>query len=311
MKILLTGGAGFIGSHVADAFLAEGHEVVVVDNLSSGKMENIPQEALFLEEDIRSPVLDELFAQEKFDMVSHHAAQVSVRVSVEDPLFDANLNILGTIRLLELCRKYGVGRFMFASSGGATYGEQSAFPADESHPQSPLCPYGISKLSSEHYLRYYEQTFGIKGVILRYANVYGPRQSPHGEAGVVAIFSSGMLQKKDVFINGTGKQTRDFVYVEDLAQANLALLNANLSGAFNVGTGTETDICTIFNLVKEASKSDAKQVFKEAKKGEQMRSVIDYSLIKSKCGWVPKTAIDEGIEETVTFFRNEIKNEAL
>ncbi len=304
MKILVTGGAGFIGSHVADAFLAEGHEVVVVDNLSSGRMENIPEEALFLEEDITSPAIAELFAQERFDLVSHHAAQVSVRVSVEDPLFDAHLNISGTIRLLELCREYSVGRFMFASSGGATYGEQSAFPAGEEHPQLPACPYGISKLSGEHYVRYYDETFGIKGVSLRYSNVYGPRQSPHGEAGVVAIFASGMLRKKEVFINGDGKQTRDFVYVQDLARANVALLNAGLSGAFNVGTGEETDICRIFELVKNASGSVAEPVFKEAKKGEQRRSVIDYTLLKETCGWSPSVTIEEGIEQTVEFFRH-------
>ncbi|HZY10966.1 MAG TPA: NAD-dependent epimerase/dehydratase family protein, partial [Bacteroidota bacterium] len=227
MNILVTGGAGFIGSHVADACISSGHSVFIIDDLSMGKREYLNSNAKFLKMDIRDEKVREVFQKEKFDVLIHHAAQMDVRKSVDDPLFDASVNIVGTLNLLENCRSSGVRKFIFASTGGAIYGEQDYFPADETHPVRPCSPYGVSKLSIEKYLNYYHVVYGLNYICLRYANVYGPRQNPHGEAGVVAIFTSKMLSGDQPVINGNGKQTRDYVYVEDVVRANLSALSYN------------------------------------------------------------------------------------
>lgn len=305
MNILITGGAGFIGSHVADACIEKGHSVVIVDDLSTGEIENVNEKTIFIQMDIRDETIDRLFEYHKFDVVIHHAAQMDVRKSVDDPTFDASVNILGTINILENCKKYGVKKFIFASTGGAIYGEQDYFPADEKHPVRPLSPYGIAKLSVEKYLFYYNAVFGLQYISLRYANVYGPRQNPHGEAGVVAIFSSKMLAKQQPIINGDGKQTRDYTYVTDVVEANMLALDYNKSGIFNVGTGIETDVNTIFKLVRKYSGSNCIEKHGPAKQGEQLRSVLDYSYIKSVLGWQPIIPLEKGLEMTVEYFRKQ------
>lgn len=224
MRLLVTGGAGFIGSHVVDAYIQAGHEVWVIDDLSRGKREQVNPHARFIRMDLRSPGLGDLLAEGHFDCISHHAAQIDVRVSVVDPARDATINILGTLNLLEAARAHGVSRIIFASTGGAIYGTQRHFPATEQHPTAPLSPYGVSKLSVEHYLEYYRQVHGLQYAVLRYANVYGPRQDPEGEAGVVAIFCGKILRGQRLIIYGDGEQTRDYVYVGDVARANLLAL---------------------------------------------------------------------------------------
>jgi len=307
LKILITGGAGFIGSHVADACIDAGHEVIIMDDLSTGKMENVNPKAKLIKMDIRDEKIRECFLQEKFDVIIHHAAQMDVRKSVEDPKFDASVNILGTINLLENCKEFGVKKFIFASTGGAIYGEQDYFPADESHPVRPLSPYGIAKLSVEKYLFYYEAVYGLKYVSLRYANVYGPRQNPHGEAGVVAIFANKMLVGQQPIINGDGKQSRDYTYVRDIVRANMFAIEYGKSDIFNVGTGIESDVNTIFNYIKQFAKSDCKELHGPAKMGEQQRSVLDYAHIKKIFVWQPTVTLEKGIELTVQYFRNKIK----
>lgn len=303
MKILITGGVGFIGSHVADTCIEAGHSVVIVDDLSTGKIGNVNEKAVFIQMDVRDETIDQLFDYHKFDVVIHHAAQMDVRKSVEDPSFDASVNILGTINLLENCKNFGVKKFIFASTGGAIYGEQDYFPADEQHPVRPLSPYGIAKLAVEKYLYYYKEVYGLQYISLRYANVYGPRQNPHGEAGVVAIFSSKMLLDQQPIINGDGKQTRDYTYVADVVRANMLALDYDKSDIFNVGTGIETDVNTIFNWIKKFSGSNCNNKYGDAKKGEQQRSVLDYSHIQRSLGWKPTISLQKGLEMTVDYFR--------
>ncbi|MFI5263873.1 MAG: NAD-dependent epimerase/dehydratase family protein, partial [Candidatus Kapaibacterium sp.] len=251
MKILITGGAGFIASHIADAFVSAGHSVVLLDNLSSGRIENLNPNAQFVQGDIRDTALvRSLFAKHSFDIVNHHAAQMDVRKSVADPLFDADVNILGTLNLLEASREHSVKRFIFASTGGAIYGEQDYFPADENHPTRPESPYGIAKCSIELYLHYYRKVHGLEHTIFRYANVYGPRQDPHGEAGVVSIFSNALLEGRQCTIFGDGKQTRDYVYVGDVVRAHLLTIEKNVgSETFNISTGIETDVNHLFSML--------------------------------------------------------------
>ncbi|HLX12234.1 MAG TPA: NAD-dependent epimerase/dehydratase family protein [Bacteroidota bacterium] len=304
MNILVTGGAGFIASQVADAYIAAGHNVTIVDNCSSGKQENINPKATFIQEDIRDESMRELFARTSFDIINHHAAQMDVRKSVEDPSFDASVNILGTLNLLENCKRTGVKKVIFASTGGAIYGEQDYFPADEQHPVRPLSPYGISKLAIEKYLFYYKQVFGIDHVILRYANVYGPRQNPHGEAGVVAIFSTKLLAGAQPVINGDGLQTRDYVFVGDVVRANVKALDLKESETINIGTGVETNVNDLFELIKKHSGSNLPAAHAEAKKGEQLRSVLTAAKAKQLFGWTPQMNLDQGIKETVAYFRN-------
>ena len=304
MKILVTGGAGFIGSHVADAYIQDGHEVFIVDDLSTGSEHNIHKHARFQKMDIRNPSLKDLFAKERFDVVNHHAAQMDVRRSVADPAFDASVNVLGGLAVLENARQYGVKKIIFASTGGAIYGEQEAFPADEQHPLRPLSPYGITKLSTEKYLYYYKMVHGLDSVILRYANIYGPRQNPHGEAGVVAIFASKMIAHDHPLINGDGEQTRDYTFVGDVVKANLLALQVGGSEVFNVGTGKETDVNVLFRKLKKILDPSCPENHGPAKEGEQRRSVISYQKIKSMLGWSPSVSLDEGLALTAAYFRD-------
>jgi UDP-glucose 4-epimerase len=302
MRVLLTGGAGFIGSHVADRFLERGHEVAVVDDLSSGKRENVPDGAVFYEADVRSGCA-EVFEDFVPEALCHQAAQMDVRRSVREPDFDADVNVLGTIRLLQACVEHGVGKVAFASTGGAVYGEQRAFPATEDHPQYPVSPYGVSKLAGERYLNYYHAQYGLPYVALRYANVYGPRQDPHGEAGVVAIFCGNLAGGRPSTINGGGQQTRDYVYVGDVARANvLALENEVPSGAYNVGTGVETSVSRLYELLSRSSGTNLPPEHGPAKPGEQLRSSVDPSLAGRAMGWRPEVDLASGLRETLRFF---------
>lgn len=306
MKILVTGGAGFIASQIADAYLREGHEVYILDNLSTGFLKNVNPSAHFVKADISSPSLLDLFEKVKFDVVNHHAAQIDVRKSVNDPVFDANTNILGTINLLQACIKTRVKKFMFASTGGAVYGEQEYFPANEKHPTNPVSPYGITKLSIEKYLYFYKNEYGLNHTILRYANVYGPRQNPFGEAGVVAIFTSKLLKKENPIINGDGKQTRDYVFVEDVVKANLTTLIDYSSEIYNVGTGTETSVNELFTKLNQIAGNKAEEKHGPAPKGEQARSVISSEKLYNTFNWKPSVTIDEGLRKTFEFFKSNI-----
>lgn len=303
MKVLVTGGAGFIGSHLVDRLVQEGHDVVVVDNLSTGKRRNLNRAARFYKLDIQSWRLERVFRNERPSLVMHLAAQMDVRRSVDDPVFDAQVNILGTLNVLDQAVKHGVRKVIFSSSGGAIYGEQQAFPAPESHVTQPLSPYGISKLCGEQYLSYYQRVSGVQYVSLRYANVYGPRQDPEGEAGVVAIFIRKFLSHEQPIINGNGRQTRDFVFVEDVVEANLAATGQEVHGIYNVGTGQEISINDLFRNLVELTNATCKEVHGPAKKGEQARSVIDATKIRHELGWDPKVELKEGLHRTVAFFR--------
>jgi len=307
MNILVTGGAGFIGSHVVDSYVAEGHSVTVVDDLSSGRESNVNPRADFFRSDIRDQGrLESLFASRKFDVLNHHAAQINVRRSVDDPVYDASVNILGFLNLLQLSVKAGVSRVILASTGGAIYGEQDAFPADEQHATRPISPYGITKLCSEHYLYYYHTLFGLHVTPLRYANVYGPRQNPHGEAGVVAVFTTRMLRGEQPTINGDGGQTRDYVYVGDVARANVLALQCAGFQFFNVGTGVETDVNTICDVIRRHTGYAHDPVHGPEKKGEQRRSVLDARKIGQALGWKASVNLNDGLERTVESFRKEL-----
>ncbi|MFH0812668.1 MAG: NAD-dependent epimerase/dehydratase family protein [Pseudomonadota bacterium] len=303
MKILLTGGAGFIGSHVADFLIEEGHRVAIVDNLSTGSESNINPSTSFYHLDILDESLEEIFIREKPDIVNHHAAQVSVRDSVDNPMQDLEVNVRGTLHILGLSRKYRVKKVILASSGGAIYGEQDEFPANEEHPLRPVSPYGVSKLTGELYLYCFEKNFGLPYVALRYANVYGPRQNPLGEAGVVAIFGHSMLSGEQPIINGSGEQTRDYTYVEDVARINLMVLHDDVTGPFNVGTGKETTVNYLFEKIKHVTHSDVQELHGEPKKGEQLRSVLSSEKAKRVLGWEPLVSLEEGLQKTVNFFK--------
>ncbi len=253
----MTGGAGFIGSNIVDAYLAAGHEVFVLDDLSSGSLDNLSQKAKFFQMDIRDPKVEKIFVENKFDVMNHLAAQMDVRKSVADPVFDSTVNVTGTLNLLENCRKHGVKKVIFSSTGGAIYGEQDYFPADENHPTRPLSPYGIAKLAVEKYLFFYNAVHTMGYVVLRYANVYGPRQNPHGEAGVVAIFSSKLLNGEEPVINGDGRQTRDYTFVGDVVSAHVLALDYPKSDICNIGTGRETDVNALYTKLRNAVGSSA------------------------------------------------------
>ena len=302
VRILLTGGAGFIGSYVAEHLLQSGHEVAVLDDLSTGARGNVPKGALFYEADIRSGCA-EIFTDFGPEALCHQAAQMDVRRSVKEPDFDADVNVLGTVRLLQKCTEHGVRKVVFASTGGAVYGEHQKYPAPEDHPQYSVSPYGVSKLAGERYLHYYHLQFGLPYVALRYANVYGPRQDPHGEAGVVAIFCGNLAGGKTSTINGTGQQTRDYVFVEDVARANvLALENDVPSGAYNIGTGLETSVKGLYELLLEISAKDLPPRHGPSKPGEQLRSCVDPALAGRTLDWRAQTPIHAGLKETLRSF---------
>jgi UDP-glucose 4-epimerase len=303
MKILVTGGAGFIGSHVVDGYVAAGHDVLVVDNLCTGKRENLNPKARFHQLDILEPKTAELIREERPDVLNHHAAQMDVRRSVADPLFDARTNVLGTIALLEAARQAGVKKVLFVSSGGAVYGEQETFPAPETHPTWPVSPYGVSKRSGELYCHFYLAEYRMPFVAFRYANVYGPRQDPHGEAGVVAIFSGKMLRGEPITVNGDGKQTRDYVFVGDVARMSVLALQREATGPVNIGTGVETDVNQLAGTLLEVSGSRSEVRHGPAKSGEQRRSVVDVRRAADVFGWRPEVSLHDGLARTVEFFR--------
>ncbi len=303
MKVLVTGGAGFIGSNIVDRFIDEGYDVVVADDLSTGREENINANAEFYKLDIQDPELETVFRKEKPDYICHQAAQKDVRFSVSDPVTDARINILGTINILQNCIKYKVKKVIFASTGGAIYGEQEVFPAPETHPARPISPYGVTKLTAEHYMHYYKAVYGLDYVSLRYSNVYGPRQDPHGEAGVVAIFIRKMLNEEQPVINGDGEQTRDFVYVGDVAEANiLALTNDTTGNIFNIGTGIEISINRIFSNLKEIIHPSLEERHGPPQQGEQRRSVIDCTRAREIMRWEPKISLIDGLKMTCEYF---------
>jgi len=303
MKILVTGGAGFIASHLVDALIEQGHQVIIFDDLSTGQKQNLNPKAKFYQLDIVNPEARAVILKEKPEILNHHAAQMDVRRSVAEPDFDARVNILGLINLMEAGKAIGgFKQVIFSSTGGAIYGEAKTIPTPEDYLAQPLSPYGISKLTSEHYLYYYHQVFDIPYVVLRYANVYGPHQNPHGEAGVVAIFCQRMLTNQPVAINGEGKQTRDFVYVGDVIQANLRALDYDQSELFNIGTGQETDINTIFRTLQELTATKIKEEHGPAKAGEQQRSCLECIKAKEILGWQPQVDLKTGLERTVAYF---------
>ena len=303
-KVLVTGGAGFIGSHVADAHLGRGDRVWIVDDLSSGRMENVPPQAAFLQADIGSEEASRLILRERFDLINHHAAQIDVRISVADPARDASINVLGLINVLEAARRAGTKRFVFASSGGVVYGEPENFPTSESAPKGAISPYGVTKLAGEHYLDYYRAVYGLEYAALRYGNVYGPRQDPHGEAGVVAIFLERLLTGKDLTIYGDGEQTRDYVFVGDVAQANLIVSETALSDApgidaraFNVGMEVATSVNTVAELLERASGAPRRRRHRDARPGEIVRSVLATAKLRA-LGWTPAVGLAEGFRRT-------------
>jgi UDP-glucose 4-epimerase len=306
VKIAVTGGAGFIASHVVDAYLDGGHEVHVIDDFSTGQNVNVNSQATLHRVDIAEKEAARLIEQIKPDVLNHHAAQMDVRHSVADPMFDARVNILGFINLLEACKNSGVKKIIFASSGGAVYGEQKVFPAPESHDTEPASPYGVSKRAGELYLSYYHQAFGLPYIALRYANVYGLRQSAQGEAGVVAIFLSALLAGKTPVINGDGRQTRDYVYVGDVVVANVAALQSSFIGPINIGTGVETDVVTIYQHLRQAVGSPIEAQHGPAKPGEQRRSCLDAGRAAQILGWRPQMTLKDGLRHTVDHCRKSV-----
>jgi UDP-glucose 4-epimerase len=301
--VCVTGGAGFIGSHVVDAHLAAGRRVLIIDNLSGGKRENVPEGAELHVLDIRSEEAADLVRNAGVEILVHHAAQMDVRRSVEDPVFDAEVNILGSLNLAEAARRGGVRQIIFASTGGAIYGEQDYFPADENHPARPVSPYGVSKLSFERYLFYYYVTYGLNATCLRYANVYGERQNPHGEAGVVAIFLNRLLGGQAPTINGEGLQTRDYVHVSDVVRANLAAVGRPGFNIYNVGTGIETSVVDLYKEIARALGTDLQAQHGPGKQGEQQRSVVDGSLGRRELDLPRPIPLSEGLARTAAWFR--------
>lgn len=305
MKVLVTGGAGFIGSHVADAYINQGHEVVIIDDFSTGVSANLNPKAKFYQLDIRSAAAAAVIRTEQPDLINHHAAQIRVDIAAKDPIFDAQINILGFLNLLQATKDVkSVKKIILASTGGAMYGPKPT-PFVETMLPQPLSPYGISKLADERYLYFYRQQYGIDYVALRYANVYGPRQNPHGEAGVVAIFCDNFLTDTQPVINGDGKQTRDYVYISDVVQANLLATAKNVTGEFNIGTGIETDVNQIYDLVRQEFGSDQEATHGPDRPGEQATSSLDSSFAKEKLGWHPTVSLRNGIHLTVDFFKRQ------
>ncbi len=313
-KILVTGGAGFIGSHIVEGYLNEGYQVVVIDDFSRGKRENLDKKATFYKMDINDRKIGEVFAEEKFDLVNHHAAQIDLRISVKKPLFDAKINILGTLNLLENCLKYKVRNFIFISSGGAIYGEPENMPVNEYYPKNPLSPYAVAKHTIEHYLYYYRQTFALNYVALRYANVYGPRQDPYGEAGVIAIFSQRMLKKDRPTIFGDGEQLRDYIYVDEIVDINMlasqkieslnrkrATSSDDLS--YNVGVGKGNSVNFLYGALAEITDFQEKPIYAPGKRGDIRKIYLDTTKAKKELGWQAKLQLKDGLKKTVEWFK--------
>ncbi len=304
MRILVTGGAGFIGSHVVDAYVEAGHEVIVVDNLTTGKRENLNPAARFYEADIRDrTAMRRVFEETRPEVISHQAALANVRESMEKPLEYADVNILGSLVLLELAREFGVRKFIYASTGGAVYGEPEFLPVTEDHPINPLDNYGASKHAVEHYCYLYKHNYGLDYTILRYPNVYGPRQDPLGEAGVIAIFTGRMLRGDVCIINGSGEQQRDFVYVGDVARANVLALERGGGGTYNLGWGRGVDINSLFRMLADVVGYTQDPVHGPPKLGEVFRIYLDASKARAELGWEPQVPLEEGLRLTVDYFR--------
>jgi UDP-glucose 4-epimerase len=311
LRVLVTGGAGFIGSHVADAYLAAGHEVWIVDDLSSGRTSNLPSRAEFVEMDIRDHEVRNLFRDVRFDLVNHHAAQIDVRVSVADPAKDASINLMGLLNLTEAAVEVGTRRMVFVSSGGVVYGEPEQVPTPEGAPKLPLSPYGVTKLGGEFYLNYYRKIRGLEYVALRYSNVFGPRQDPHGEAGVVAIFCNRLLAGTPLTIFGDGEQTRDYVYVKDVVAANMLASEVEMgegegldSRAFNVGTGVGTSVLRLAEVLEGIAGAAPTRNHEAARPGELRHSTLDASLIRSR-GWAPAFTLEQGLRQTYEYIANQ------
>jgi UDP-glucose 4-epimerase len=304
--LLITGGAGFIGSHLADDALAHGHRVLVLDNFSTGRRENVPAGATLIERDLRGAGLEELLRRHGVTVVSHHAAQANVRVSVEEPLLDAEANVLGSLELIQACRRAGVRRFLFASSGGTVYGEQEAFPCDEDHPTRPLSPYGCSKLAVEQYLLAYGRLGDLEPLVLRYANVYGARQDPKGEAGIVAIFAERLLRGEPPRIFGDGLQTRDYVHVSDVVAVSRAALARWTPGIFNVGTGIETTLRALYSRVREALGGPAiEPIYLPENRGELRRNALSQRRLAESMGVAPAVDLPTGLQATLPYYRQQ------
>ena len=305
MKILVTGGAGFIGSNIVDELIEKKHKVVIVDNLATGNIKNVNKKAKFYKVSVcDKKKIDEIFKKEKIDIVIHHAAQLDVRKSVEDPCFDADVNIKGALNILEACKNTKVKKIIFASSGGTIYGECGTKAPDEKAFANPLSPYGVAKLSVEHYIKAYSALYGLKYTILRYANVYGPRQDVNGEAGVVAIFIGRMSKNKEFFIFGDGKQLRDYVYVKDVVSANIKSLTKGNNEVINIGTNKTTSVTKLAQELSKIIGYKNKPVFKPKRNGELFKSFLNISKAKKVLGWEPKVDIIKGLKNTVEYFRS-------
>jgi UDP-glucose 4-epimerase len=311
-RVLVTGGAGFIGSHIAEAFLAEGWDVTVLDDLSRGREKNVPRKARLVRADIRSPEARRLLAEGGFDVLNHHAAQIDVRVSVDRPAHDADINLVGFVNLLEGAGEGGVKRVVFASRGGVVYGETDVFPTPETDGKRPVSPYGVSKLAGEHYLRALGALRGFEGVAMRYANVFGPRQDPKSEAGVVSIFVSRVLGQRPMTIFGDGRQTRDYVFVRDVARANVLASSVRLApadgidaAAFNIATSRERSVLDVAAAVMSVMQQRVPLDFAPPRAGELLRSVLDVRKAERLLGWHPRHSFEHGLGELVTWFREE------
>lgn len=306
MKILVTGGAGFIGSHLVDRLIKEGHRAFVIDNLSSGKKENLNPKAKFYQTDIQNQEISAIFKKEKPELVFHFAAHIEARESVKNPIEDAEINILGSLNILKNCREFGVKKIIFASSGGEIYGAAKKIPTPENEPPQPLSPYGVTKLSVEKYLEVYYRLFGLPYKALRYGNVYGPRQNPHGEAGVVAIFTNKMLKNEQVFIHGSGRQTKDYIFIEDAIEATILSLKRGFIGPLNIATGKETSVLEIFDQIKKIIKSSVRKKHVPLPTIAFPRGCLDVKGAKKTLGWQPKYNFSEGLKKTVDWFKNEV-----
>ncbi len=305
MKVLVTGGAGFIGSHLVDRLVKEGHLVSVVDDLSTGKLINISQKANFYKIKIESPAMKKIYEETQPEIIFHLAAQSQVKKSVDNPILDVHTNILGTLNLILLSLKHKVKKFIFSSSGGVMYGDTEE-KANEDVPPNPLSPYGFSKLAGEQYIKFYSQQ-GLKYSILRYSNVYGPRQDPNGEAGVVAIFAKRMLKHKPCILYGFGKPIRDYVYVEDVVRANIMASQGEKSEIINIGTGIPTSVEKLFNLISKITGYSLDPIYKPIRGGELNKNFLDWSRAKKLLGWEPKTSLKKGFEQTINWFKRDIE----
>lgn len=302
MKILVTGGCGFIGSHIVDAYLDMGHKVAVIDNLSTGDIKNLNSRAKFFKEDICNKNIKKIFEQEKFDIINHHAAQINVRTSVDDPIFDANVNIMGSLNLLDLAMKYSIKKFIFASSGGAVYGEPDRFPITEDFSINPTSPYGLSKATIERYVLIFSKLKKFDYVIFRYSNVYGPRQISKSEAGVISIFIEQILNSRKCIVFGDGNQTRDYVYVNDVINANIEALECK-SAILNIGTGIETSVNDLINILSDITKKNVDHEHDAPRSGDVFRNIVDAARAATTIHWMPKTILKQGIKKTFDYFK--------